>query len=125
MAILRHETPDGAAHFDLLLAETPQVDDEARAVPTWRCDRDPFTLRPGERARIERIDLHRGLYLRLDHVCTLSGARGSVRPVRRGWHQAIDDTIRQLCSDSGSCVLARFEGDSLEVIEAIDQVNAS
>jgi hypothetical protein len=124
MAILRHETPDGAAHFDLLLAETPRVPDDARVVPTWRCDRDPLALGKDQRARIEPIAPHRGFYLRLDRAHELSDARGRVHPVRRGWHAAADATTRVLCGDDGWRARVRFERGELVVLES-DQVKAS
>lgn len=124
MAILRHETPDGGAHFDLLLADQADVDDDSRTIPTWRCERDPMSLAPGERMRAERLAPHRGLYLRLTATRTLDGDRGLVLPTHRGWHRTQGD-VRVLCTDRGTSVSLRLAADRLERCDAIDQVNAS
>ena len=89
-ALLRHALPDGTHHFDLLLATGHAVPDEAREVPTWRCDRDPCTLPIGGEAALQRIAPHRGLYLRLSEPRALGGERGQVTPVRRGTHASSD-----------------------------------
>jgi hypothetical protein len=124
MAILRHETPDGAAHFDLLLADSASVPDDARTVPTWRCERDPFTLAPGERTRAEAIAPHRGFYLRLEGAHVPEGARGRVRSVHRGWH-AVRGAWRHLQDERGARVAVRVEGDTMIAGDAAAQVNAS
>jgi len=124
MAILRHETPGGGAHFDLLLAEWTDVDDDARSVPTWRCERDPMSLAPGEAIHAERIAPHRGLYLRLAEPRTLDGDRGHVQPTHRGWHRSSGDA-RILRNDRGAMVSLRILGDRIERCDVIDQVNAS
>lgn len=123
MAILRHETPDGAAHFDLLLADSARVPDDARTVPTWRCERDPFTLAPGERTRVTAIAPHRGFYLRLEGEHVLEGARGRVRGEHRGWHSALGAWKRLHDPRHGHATI-RFEGDALVAGDA-SQVNAS
>ena len=124
MAILRHETPDGGAHFDLLLAEAAPVPDDARIVPTWRCARDPFALARGERARVESIAPHRGLYLRLEGSRTLDGDRGRVTSVHRGWH-TVQGAWRHLQDERGARVAVRLEGDTMIAADAAAQVNAS
>jgi len=124
MAILRHETPDGGAHFDLLLADAARVPDDARTVPTWRCERDPFALAPGERMRVESIAPHRGLYLRLEGSRTLDGDRGRVASAHRGWH-AVQGAWRHLQDERGARVAVRLEGDTMIAADAAAQVNAS
>lgn len=124
MAILRHETPDGGAHFDLLLADSASVPDDARTVPTWRCERDPFTLAPGERARVEAIAPHRGFYLRLEGEHVLEGDRGRVRSVRRGWHVA-HGAWKRLHDPHRGRAIVRFDGDVLVAGDSASQVKAS
>lgn len=124
MAILRHETPDGAAHFDLLLADSASVPNDARTVPTWRCEHDPFMLAPGERTRVEAIAPHRGFYLRLEGEHVLDGARGRVRSVHRGWHVA-HGAWRRLHDPRRGHAWIRFEGDALVAGDPATQVNAS
>jgi len=124
MAILRHETPDGAAHFDLLLANSASVPDDARTVPTWRCEHDPFTLAPGERTRVEAIAPHRGFYLHLEGEHVLGGARGRVRSVHRGWHVA-HGAWKRLHDPRRGHAWIRFEGDALVAGDPATQVNAS
>ena len=124
MAILRHETPDGGAHFDLLLADAGAVEDDARIVPTWRCARDPFALARGERVRVESIAPHRGLYLRLEGSRTLDGDRGRVTSVHRGWHTA-HGAWRHLQDEHGARVTIRLEGDTMIAGDDAAQVKAS
>ena len=124
MAILRHETPDGGAHFDLLLADAAAVADDARIVPTWRCARDPFALARGERVRVESIAPHRGLYLRLEGSRTLDGDRGRVTSVHRGWHTA-HGAWRHLQDEHGARVTIRLEGDTMIAGDDAAQVKAS
>jgi hypothetical protein len=124
MAILRHETPDGGAHFDLLLSDSTTVADDARSVPTWRCERDPFTLAPGARARVESIAPHRGLYLRLEGSRMLDGDRGRVTSVHRGWHRA-QGAWRGLRDRTGAQVTLRFDGDTIVACDEASQVKAS
>ena len=124
MAILRHETPDGAAHFDLLLADMAGVPDDARTVPTWRCERDPFTLEPGERMRVEAIAPHRGFYLHLEGEHVLDGARGRVRSVHRGWH-SMHGAWKRLHDPRHGDAAIRLEGDMLVAGDAAPHVNAS
>lgn len=84
IALLRHDLADGSAHVDLMVA-TPgaPIGDDDRTVACWRCP-----VRPDESASaaqvIERIDDHRGWYLRLTQPSDLSGNRGRVLPLRAG-----------------------------------------
>jgi hypothetical protein len=124
MAILRHETPDGGAHFDLLLSDRASVEDDARVVPTWRCEADPFEMQPGERARVRGLEPHRGLYLRLEGTRELDGARGRVHAVHRGWHR-VERGVRTLCANSGARVTLRLGTHEIERLDDADQKKAS
>jgi len=110
-ALMRHALPDGSHHFDLLLAASPHVPDEAREVATWRCDVDPWLLPIGGETAIERIAPHRGLYLRLTQARDLGGDRGHVTPVRRGTYAMRDGVIDTM--DDARTFL-RMRGDRLQ-----------
>lgn len=112
---MRHALPDGTHHFDLLLAASPHVPDEAREVATWRCDVDPWTLPIGGTARLERIAPHRGLYLRLTEPRALGGDRGEVTPVRRGTYVRHDGMI-ETSDEARTCL--RMDGDRLQRVAA-------
>jgi len=83
---MRHQLPDGTHHFDLLLAATEIVADQAREVATWRCEMDPCVLTSGTSTTLQRIAPHRGLYLRLREARELGGDRGCVTPTRAGMY---------------------------------------
>lgn len=122
MAILRHELPDGTAHFDLLLA-AEEAGDEARVVPTWRCPVDPMSMAGGSRVEVESLPPHRGLYLRLREPRELGDGRGLVRPVHAGWHARRDGLLWLATRE----VVERpftLEGRTLRR-ESFDQVKAS
>lgn len=110
-ALMRHALPDGTHHFDLLLAGSPQVADEAREVATWRCDVDPWTLPIGGVATLQRIAPHRGLYLRLTEPRDLGGDRGQVTPVRRGTYAMREGVIETL---GDARAFLRMDGDRLQ-----------
>ena len=114
-ALMRHALPDGTHHFDLLLAASPQVADEAREVATWRCDVDPWTLPIGGVAIVQRIAPHRGLYLRLAAPRELGGDRGQVTPVRGGTYTMRDGIIETM-DDARTCL--RMVGDRLQRVAA-------
>ncbi|MCC6909333.1 MAG: hypothetical protein IT430_15445 [Phycisphaerales bacterium] len=78
--ILRHEQPDGSAHFDWMLA----VDDPAtKRLRTWRVALRPDEVPPGEDLAVEPLADHRATYL--DYEGPVAGDRGLVRRVRSGW----------------------------------------
>jgi hypothetical protein len=114
MALLRHELPGGAFHFDLLLAEVPEVADEARCVPTWRLEADPMAMAPGDRCAIERLSPHRGLYLRLKVPRELGEGRGRAVPLHHGVHRRDGAELAIRC-DRGEARF-RMTVDSLERI---------
>ena len=124
MAILRHETPDGGAHFDLLLAGHASVGDDERSVPTWRCESDPMALPDGARTRAASIAPHRGLYLRLEAPHQLGEGRGIARPAHRGVHWIEGDT-RILQDAMGRMACLRFVHGWIERRSDADQVKAS
>jgi len=84
VAVLRHETPEGLAHHDLLIALGEPPADEDRTVPCWRVAVRPDLAAPDSRLALERIADHRGLYLRLAEPRRLDRGRGTVTPLRRG-----------------------------------------
>ena len=90
-AILRHTTTDGRQHFDWLLAQTEIVLADARETLCWRCPRPLTEMNVNEEMVVQAIQKHRGLYLSLDGACELSGERGRVEPVARGWAQELQE----------------------------------
>lgn len=124
MAILRHALPDGSSHHDLLLAPAPEIADEARVVPTWRCAGDPLSLSPGAGVAIERIAPHRGLYLRLNEPRELGGERGRVTPVHTGWHRCAGGLLWMARHD-GDAVAFHMDERSLRRAELPAQASAS
>jgi hypothetical protein len=92
-AVIEHEAP-GGRHFDLLLAVREPAGPDDRACATWRCRADPSELPAGSRCASERIDAHRAAYLALEGPRTLTGDRGSVRPIAVGrWRPGADGAI--------------------------------
>ena len=87
-SILRHApAPEGPPpHFDWLLEADPETPDDARVVPTFRLRRRPDRLEVGETAELERIDAHRGIWLRRSEHGTirLNPPLGTATPVRTG-----------------------------------------
>lgn len=124
MAILRHALPDGSSHHDLLLAPAIETPDDARVVPTWRCDGDPLALAPGAAVGIERIAPHRGLYLRLREARDLGGDRGRVTPVHAGWHRCAGGLL-WMAGDDAAPIAFHMDDRSLRRAELPVQANAS
>lgn len=122
MAILRHELPDGSAHFDLLLAEG-DADDAARVVPTWRCPDDPMSLAAGSTMPVQPLPPHRGLYLRLHAPRELDHGRGRVQAVHSGWHARRHGVLWMATAELGERAFT-LQGGTLRR-EADDQVKAS
>ena len=118
-SILRHEPgPEGPPpHFDWLLEADPETPDEARAVPTFRIRRRPDRLEIGESTELERIDDHRGIWLKRSERQTieLNPPHGTATPIRIGeirgsitWNdQAVESTVRW--SQSDVVMTYRFE----------------
>ncbi len=85
IALLLHQLPDGSSHVDLLIArDDAPVGDEDRLIPTWRVVTRPDRAPIGSCLPLTPIADHRGLYLRLAELRTLTGERGAVTPLRRG-----------------------------------------
>ncbi|GEM_PF-618482 len=84
IALLRHEHADGAAHFDLLVANCAPTNPDAVTVPTYRLARRPDLLAPHCTIGIEPIALHRERYLTLSQAVALDHGRGTVTPLRQG-----------------------------------------
>ncbi len=81
--LLLHDEPDGGWHFDWMLARWPEVEDERGPGPliTFRTH-----VRPDEDVHgfdAERVADHRAAYLMREGE--VSGGRGQVRRVARGW----------------------------------------
>lgn len=84
VAVLRHETPTGEFHHDLLVHRGEPPADEDRTVACWRIPVRPDLAAAGSVVPVERIADHRGLYLRLAEPRRLDRGRGTVTPLRRG-----------------------------------------
>ncbi|TVQ31359.1 MAG: hypothetical protein EA376_09615 [Phycisphaeraceae bacterium] len=91
MALLLHETPDGASHHDWMLERAP-----GGLLATFRVDERIDRL-DGGAFEAEAIGDHRRAYL--DYEGEVSGGRGHVRRVASGW-----------------CAAPRFERDRIEVV---------
>ncbi|HRP63571.1 MAG TPA: hypothetical protein PK400_09785 [Phycisphaerales bacterium] len=76
--VLRHELPDGSAHWDWMIA--PAVEGTAPLI-TFRLNDRPDSHNPKELAAT-RLPDHRRLYL--NYEGPISGDRGHVRRVRAG-----------------------------------------
>lgn len=77
-ATLRHETPDGRHHFDLLF-EAPDRPAGQGALVAFRVATAPEDWPIGEPVELERIVDHRPIYL--DYEGEISGGRGRVTRV--------------------------------------------
>lgn len=65
----------------------------------WRAPVRVDGLAPGASVPIQPLPVHRELYLELREPRTLDGARGQIRPIRRGtW-----------CAEAAGCVLITWE----------------
>jgi hypothetical protein len=84
LALLLHELPDGSRHVDLLLGSSPAPGADERTVTCWRADRRVDRLASGASVDLERIEDHRGLYLRLREPRELDRGRGTVSPLNHG-----------------------------------------
>ena len=112
-AVIEHEAP-GGRHFDLLLAVREPAGPDDRACATWRCGGDPSALPTGSGCASERIDAHRAAYLALEGPRTLTGDRGSVRPVAVGrWRPGAAGAIEvEWALGRGTAAMTlRFEAD--------------
>ncbi|GIW71801.1 MAG: hypothetical protein KatS3mg102_1343 [Planctomycetota bacterium] len=81
-ALLSHQTPDGAVHYDLLL-------ERGGLLRAWRLGEPP---RPGLPA--ERSFDHRLAYL--EYEGELGGGRGRVRRLERGRYRVLEESPRRL-----------------------------
>lgn len=76
--LLRHDTPDGQGHFDLLI-ELPErlraPDAGERTLVAFRTDARIDLLEPGQRAEAQRLPNHRALYLEFEGDLTLGRGR--------------------------------------------------
>ncbi len=77
---LRHDTPDGAHHFDLLF-ENPDQPAGQGALIAFRTAQPPEHWPSAEPVELERIADHRRQYL--DYEGEISGGRGRVTRVGR------------------------------------------
>ncbi|MBU3728588.1 MAG: hypothetical protein FGM37_04995 [Phycisphaerales bacterium] len=85
MVLIRHECGP-ASHWDWMLApaECPR-DPNAYALDSWRVAVPLHRMPPGDAVEIEQGPAHRVEYLSLESPRALSGDRGHVVPVARGW----------------------------------------
>lgn len=111
--ILRHETPDGGHHFDVMLQRGP-----GEALITFRTEaplHEFIEEARGARFGLQRIGEHRGAYLTFEGE--LSGGRGRVRRVAAGEAvlrgEAADLLEAEISGGGGSGRLRLFRaGDS-------------
>lgn len=105
LVLLRHDTPDGSYHFDLML-ERLAGDDR---LMTFRLA-NRLSLDRASRAGAERLGEHRSAYLTYEGP--VSGDRGLVR---REWA-----TNAELVEESGDHVRVRVEGGAQIVLRRVD-----
>jgi hypothetical protein len=116
--LLRHDTEDGAHHFDLMIARRPDTrDPDERALVTFRLDR---ALRDQPRSfRADRIADHRAVYLTREGP--IGGGRGSVARIEAGtarWLTRSDDAlVVDLDWGDGPC---RLEGARRSIADGSD-----
>jgi hypothetical protein len=95
--VLRHQTPDGSAHLDWMLATTDDLPDpDVRSLVTFRT---PVIPGQADAFDAERIPDHRVHYLTYEGP--LSGGRGDVRRIAAGsvvWIRN-DDAAMTVCLD--------------------------
>jgi hypothetical protein len=82
--VLRHDLPDGAHHFDWMIAQDPRG---VRLLITFRMDRRIDQLAIDEAADATRLDDHRPIYLTYEGE--ISGNRGRVTRLREGRVEAL------------------------------------
>jgi hypothetical protein len=118
IAILLHELEDGRSHVDLLIArsEGPFADDE-RVVPTWRVAARPDRACDGTVLRLEPIDDHRALYLRLTEPRRLDRGRGRVTPLRRGVAERVAERLAIRWEDGEGSIWRLATTDDLLTVE--------
>ena len=78
--VIHHHTGSGDAHFDLMFETTP-----GSALATWRSSEWPVT----SKSILTPIADHRREYL--DYEGPISGNRGRVRRIARGFHRVLHD----------------------------------
>lgn len=88
--VLRHETGEGF-HYDWMI-ERP-----GGSLATWRIDRPPREWRGGGEAALTLLKDHRRAYLTYEG--RLSGGRGVVRRVDRGFAQVVEWSPRRIMLD--------------------------
>ncbi len=84
--LLRHDLPDGSWHIDWLIERSRE---EAQLL-TFRLEANPLTVAAWP-IKGERIPDHRRLYL--DYEGPISGGRGNVRCVARGFVEPMGDQL--------------------------------
>lgn len=91
-----HHVTRSASHVDWLI-EPPLTDRQGGRLWTWRCDRACYDWQAGRAMLLERIADHRRVYL--DYQGPISGGRGEVRQVDRGWVRPVMWTGERLWLD--------------------------
>ncbi len=90
-ALLLHDLPDGASHFDLLIelpAHLRPPDAGEHTLLAFRTDARIDLLAPAERADARRLPNHRALYLEFEGE--IAGARGRVTRLASGACERLD-----------------------------------
>ncbi len=111
--VLRHETHDGG-HYDWLVGDPALVGDASARLWTVRTDVPPTAWRAAGTWPLVRIGHHRRAYLNLQGP--ISGGRGEVRRIDRGWVVprlwCIDRIVLTLAmsSTAGEVELCRIAG---------------
>jgi hypothetical protein len=112
VVVLRHEPEDPgmSSHFDLMLEPGHSAADDARDVPTWRCEARPDRLEVGTEAVVTPIAPHRRWWLSQP-----TGERIDLRPpLGQAWIVArgVVELAARDASDDESRVRIRWSDDT-------------
>ncbi len=123
MVLIRHECGEGS-HWDWMLAPAGCArDPDARALESWRVGVPLHRMPPSDAVEIEEGPAHRVAYLSLAAPQALSGDRGHVMPVARGWWRPARESALEIRWDgywSGEITLsASPRGPSWRLLTAI------
>lgn len=90
MALVRHDEPHGSFHYDWFLAG-------ATSARTFRCAHRLDQLAGAAETPLVAIDDHRLFYVHLSERFELSGGRGIVTPIARGWWRPSGTPCEAIC----------------------------
>ncbi len=90
MSLVRHDEPHGPFHYDWFLGG-------ATSARTFRCTERLDQLSDASETPLVAIDDHRLFYVHLSERYELSGGRGIVTPIARGWWRPSGTPCEAIC----------------------------